>query len=153
MSTSFSGAWDKVHSWLTRAATGHLSAKLMRAAEGYGEAVRVKLLAHIQAQDLGWPPLAPSTVAKKGHEQAYVETGDLISNIRVELDQGRFHTTLKVFPSDATSRSGLTFRELATKLEYGTPTIPPRPVWRPTYDEVKRDPKWANILRFVTEDW
>jgi HK97 gp10 family phage protein len=67
----------------------------------------------IGTHDYGWPPLAASTVEKKGHDSPLLDTGELRDSIT--------HTV-----SDNEARIGSNL-DKAVWHEYGTRHIPPRP--------------------------
>ena len=48
-----------------------------------GEFIVETLQGHIEAQDMGWTPLSPRTVAIKGNDTIYVDTGMLRDSIKV----------------------------------------------------------------------
>lgn len=153
MSEIFSGAWGKVKDWLG----GLRKGKAHKIAEDevgkLANHVQALIRSHIQEQDLPWQPLAESTIKKKGFDDIYLERGEYIVDIGVEVKKKKTRSIFRVGPSDRTARKGLTFQQLATYLEYGTSTIPARPIWAPTFREVKKDPRWANIIKKVTIDF
>ena len=104
-----------------------------------GEMIRQKLIGHINAQDLGWTPLSPKTVARKGHDTIYVETGSLKNGIKVRrISSPAKGYSISVGCNPWTKNSkGDKLSDILIYLEYGTSKIPARPLLRPTWDEVK----------------
>jgi hypothetical protein len=154
MGVRFTGPWDKVKLWLRRAATGSVGKQANEQLQAVGEETVKRVKKHIQSQDLGWPPLSRETIRKKGHPKIYVDSGAFVSNIKMQVKEGRFKTTIFVGPTQQSTRTGLTFQQLAAYMEYGTSRMPARPVWRPSYDEVKADNKpWEALLDTVVEDF
>lgn len=105
-----------------------------------GELVLKTIRGHIDAQDLPWTPLAPHTIElKKGDDTIYVETGWLRDNLEVrKVKSPKDGITLFVGAS-AWKRhpSGEKFSDLMIYLEAGTDKIPPRPLVRPSWEEVE----------------
>ena len=120
-----------------------------------GEIVLQKLLDHIDAQDLSWTPLAESTVQRKGDNTIYVETGWLRNNLSVRKIKSSSKDYTIFIGASAWKRtpSGIKFSDLMIWLEYGTNKIPPRPIIRPTFDEVKPllEQTWEETLKDLIE--
>jgi hypothetical protein len=100
-----------------------------------------RMAAHIDAQDLGWAPLADSTVAlKSGDATVYVETGFLRNNLKVRR-VGSANANYSIFiGADAWAThapSGEKFSDVMIWLEYGTDKMPPRPLIAPTWEEMR----------------
>lgn len=105
-----------------------------------GELILSTVREHVDKQDLNWTPLSPVTVRLKGDEKIYTETGVLIDGLVVrKIKSSKQDITLFVgaSPWKTHKPSGKKFSELMLYLEYGTATIPPRPIMRPTYEELK----------------
>lgn len=121
-----------------------------------GRLVLERMLEHIDNQDLNWTPLSEDTVRIKGSNQIYVDTGWLQSNLDVRRIKGALRGT-KIFigasPWKTHQPSGLKFSDLMIYLEYGTATSPPRPLVRPTWEEVRPiiEDNWEQMLKdFIT---
>ena len=109
-------------------------------AREFGDEIRENLRKHILARDLGWPSLSKTTVARKGQDAPYIETGFYLQNIKVEVDKPtRFDVTLSVFP-EGTHPTGFKLQDIAEILEIGAPgrnpPLPARPLWRPVKNEM-----------------
>lgn len=105
-----------------------------------GEFILNTLRGHIDAQDLPWTPLSERTVEMKhGDETIYVETGFLIDNLQVrKVKSSKDNMTLFIGASPwKHTKEGLKLSDLMIWLEYGTDKIPPRPLIRPTWEEVE----------------
>lgn len=117
-----------------------------------GDLILKTLQQHIQAQDLNWSPLAERTIALKGGDSTiYVETGYLYSNL--EVRKVRSNETGMTFFIGASAwkthtPSGEKFSDLMIWLEYGTDRMPPRPLIRPTWEEIKPilEDNWTQVL-------
>lgn len=109
------------------------------------------MVGHIDAQDLSWTPLSKKTIELKGgNETIYVETGWLRDNLsvrKVKSSSNNFTMFIGASPWKRTPE-GVKFSDLMIWLEYGTDKIPPRPLIRPTWDEVKPviQNNWRDVL-------
>ena len=106
-----------------------------------GELVLNKMREHIESQDLNWTPLSERTIELKGGDTTiYVETGQLLEGLTVR----RIKSTIKgstIFVGASPwkrHQGGMKMSDLMIWLEYGTDKIPPRPLIRPTYEEVEK---------------
>lgn len=121
-----------------------------------GQLLLKTVLGHIDNQDLGWTPLAERTIELKGgNSTIYVETGYLKDNLEVrKVKSPKDGLTLFVGASAwKTTPSGLKFSDLMIWLEYGTDKMPPRPLIRPSWEEVEPIIKnhWKELLKTLTE--
>ena len=120
-----------------------------------GELILKKIREHVAKQDLDWVPLSPETVYKKGSEEIYVETGFLMDNLEVrKVKSSSTNFTLFIGASAwKKTKDDIKLSDLMIWLEYGTDKIPPRPLIRPTWDEVKPIIKdhWGDILKGIVE--
>ena len=120
-----------------------------------GKFVLKKLQGHIDSQDLNWTPLSEKTVElKNGDETIYVETGFLRNNLEViKVKSSKKDITYFIGASaNKTHPSGVSFCDLMIWLEYGTDKMPPRPLIRPTLEEVNDilHSSWLKIIiRFI----
>lgn len=121
--------------------------------EEFGNAIMDEVIDHVEKQDLGWEPLSVATIARKGMEYAYVDRGEFVSNIELEIKRTPRTIQIRVGPSRRKHYSGVSFQELAAYLEYGTTTIPARPLWRPSFERVKKNAKWQQMLDAITQEW
>lgn len=117
-----------------------------------GELILKTILNHIDRQDLKWTPLADRTVELKGGDTTiYVETGYLKENLEVRrVKSPKDGVTLFVGASAwKTTNSGVKFSDLMIWLEYGTDKMPPRPLIRPSWEEVEPIIKknWQKLLQ------
>ena len=121
-----------------------------------GELVLKTIRGHIDKQDLGWTPLSDKTVELKGGDTTiYVETGFLKGNLEVrKVKAPKNGITLFVGASAwKTAPSGVKFSDLMIWLEYGTDKIPPRPLIRPSWEEVEPIIKnnWRELIQSLIE--
>lgn len=121
-----------------------------------GKLILETMIKHIDAQDLPWTPLSERTVELKGGDTTvYVETGYLRDNLQVRRVKSVANGMTLFIGASAwkTTPGGVKFSDLMIWLEYGTDKIPPRPLIRPTWDEVEpilRD-NWVELLQDLIE--
>ena len=116
-----------------------------------GELILYELRGHIDKQDLNWVPLSEHTIELKGgSDTVYVETGFLYNNLKVRKVRSPKNGVTFFIGADAwtTTPSGEKFSDLMIWLEYGTDKIPPRPLIRPTWEEIEPIIKehWKDLL-------
>ena len=121
-----------------------------------GNLILKTLLDHIDAQDLPWIPLAERTIELKGGDKTiYVETGFLKDNLQVRRVKSVANGVTLFIGASAWKKTpeGVKLSDLMIWLEYGTDKIPPRPLIRPTWDEVEPILKenWRSILQDFIE--
>lgn len=117
-----------------------------------GDLILEKLIGHIDSQDLPWTPLSKRTIqAKGGDSTIYVETGFLKNNLQVRKVKSSSKDYTLFIGASAWKRTpeGVKLSDLMIWLEYGTDKIPPRPLIRPTWDEVAPIIKnnWRELMR------
>lgn len=128
------GDWSAVESIMSR--WGHnVIPEMQREMEESGELIVERLKAHIAAQDLGWAPLAPSTVAKTG-SQIYVDSGALSNSFESKPISGFGDITIKIGPEGG-HPSGYSAQTIMQWMEFGNSKQPARPLMRPTWDEMR----------------
>lgn len=118
-----------------------------------GNLILKTLINHIDAQDLPWTPLSERTIELKGGDSTiYVETGYLRDNLQVRRVKSVANGVTLFIGASAWKRtpSGVKLSDLMIWLEYGTDKIPPRPLIRPTWDEV--EPILKNNWRALLQD-
>ena len=74
-----------------------------------------------------WTPLAPSTVARKGHSDPLIETGDMMDSAGYDID--RRNMTAEIYIDDPK----------AAAHEFGLEHIPKRPILDPTATYMERE--------------
>lgn len=121
-----------------------------------GELILETLQGHIDNQDLPWIPLSERTVALKGGDSTvYVETGFLRDNLQVRRIKSVQNGVTLFVGASAWKRTpdGVKFSDLMIWLEYGTDKMPPRPLIRPTWDEIEPILKenWRSLLGDIIE--
>lgn len=147
------GDWTKAGIILQALSSGSIVPAFSARLKDDGEMILKKLTGHIERQDLNWVPLAESTIAiKNGDDTIYVETGFLKEHLKVRKVKSPKNGVTYFIGADAWTThkpSGLKFSDLMIYLEYGTSRIPPRPLIRPTLDEVERTIKkhWESCLK------
>jgi hypothetical protein len=121
-----------------------------------GELILQTMIEHIDAQDLDWTPLAEKTVElKHGDTTIYVETGFLRNALEVRKIKSPASGFTLFIGASAWKRTpeGVRLSDLMIWLEYGTEKMPPRPLIRPTWEEVKPLIKshWKVMLKDLIE--
>lgn len=121
-----------------------------------GNLILKALVDHIDAQDLPWTPLSERTIELKGGDTTiYVETGYLKDNLQVRRVKSVANGITLFIGASAWKRTpdGVKLSDLMIWLEYGTDKVPPRPLIRPTWDEVEPLIKdnWRDLLQDFIE--
>lgn len=142
------GDWVKAKVWANRIRAGVFMEDLAEDLHKVGDSIARKIVGHIDAQDLGWAPLADRTVERKGHSRVYEETLAFKDSIKVHVDRSLFVAKLRV-QAEGTHPSGISMQELAVMLEYGTSRMVARPLWRPVFEAIPNEPEFSNLLKFA----
>ena len=139
MSLTLTGDWNKAGVYLK-----NLAVKLKPAFEAQlwedGQMVLEKMREHIDSQDLSWTPLSERTIELKGGDDTiYVETGALKNGLTVRRIKSSARGSTIFIGASPWKRheGGMKMSDLMVWLEYGTDKIPPRPLVRPTIEEVE----------------
>lgn len=139
MKLEMTGDWNRAGLYMR-----NLAVKLKPAFEAQlwedGQMVLEKMRGHIDSQDLSWTPLAERTVELKGGDDTiYVETGALKNGLTVRRIKSSARGSTIFIGASPWKRheGGMKMSDLMIWLEYGTDKIPPRPLVRPTIEEVE----------------
>ena len=139
MKLEMTGDWNRAGLYMR-----NLAVKLKPAFEAQlwedGQMVLEKMRGHIDSQDLSWTPLAERTVELKGGDDTiYVETGALKNGLTVRRIKSSARGSTIFIGASPWKRheGGMKMSGLMIWLEYGTDKIPPRPLVRPTIEEVE----------------
>lgn len=116
-----------------------------------GNLIEKTLKEHINAQDLSWSPLSEKTIElKHGNSKVYIDSGYLRDNLEVRKIRAPSNGYTLFIGASAWKKtdSGVKFSDLMIWLEYGTANIPPRPLIRPTFEEIKPllENNWKKVL-------
>ena len=134
------GDWTKA-GMVLQSLTDRMNPEFVAQLTEDGDLILKALNDHIDSQDLGWTPLSPHTIALKGGDETiYVETGTLRNGLSVRKVRSTANgITIFVGASawKSHSPSGQSLNKIMLWMEYGTDKQPPRPLVRPTWDEVK----------------
>ena len=153
MKLSKFGDWTKAGQILQVLSSGGIVSAFQAQLKDDGELILKTLKGHIDNQDLNWVPLSNKTIElKNGSETIYVETGFLKDNLKVRKVRSPKNGITYFIGADAWTThkpSGLKFSDLMIYLEYGTTNIPPRPLIRPTMEELENTIKnhWTTLLK------
>ena len=141
------GDWDKVEALFNFLTDGSFKEAIKDKLREDGDLIVDSIKNHITAQDLGWTPLAESTLKKKQGTMIYVETGQLLNSI-TQRDSNTGDMSIEI-GAEGEHSSGISNDMLLTYLEYGTNKIPPRPLIRPTFEEYQNKSKndWISFLK------
>lgn len=144
------GDWNKAGLYLQNLAVKLYPAFSAKLYED-GQFVLEKMRGHIDNQDLNWIPLSERTVALKGGSTTiYIETGKLRSGLTVRRIKSKANgSTIFIGASPWKKHDGIKMSDLMIWLEYGTDKIPPRPLIRPTIEEVQDILKehWKDLMK------
>lgn len=139
MKLEMTGDWNRAGLYMR-----NLAVKLKPAFEAQlwedGQMVLEKMRGHIDSQDLSWTPLAERTIELKGGDDTiYVETGALKNGLTVRRIKSSARGSTIFIGASPWKRheGGMKMSDLMIWLEYGTDKIPPRPLVRPTIEEVE----------------
>ena len=139
MKLEMTGDWNRAGLYMR-----NLAVKLKPAFEAQlwedGQMVLEKMRGHIDSQDLSWTPLAERTIELKGGDDTiYVETGALKNGLTVRRIKSSARGSTIFIGASPWKRheGGMKMSDLMVWLEYGTDKIPPRPLVRPTIEEVE----------------
>lgn len=112
-----------------------------------------KLEAHIDNQDIRWIPLTEDTVRQKKEsnvaQMAWYETGTLRNNVeirKIKSPEADVVIFVGFSPWRKHEYAGISMSHLANIIEYGWGAIPPRPLIRPTFDEVESE-MYADVVK------
>lgn len=125
------GDWGKLKK-LCNSLDKNIEVEVDKTLESKAEQIQNELISMIENQTGGWTPLDADTVKQKGHSKILYDTGNLVNSIEV-LESGDKHIIAFTGGHDR----GLSNSDLAQIHEYGTDTIPSRPIVRPVYERYK----------------
>lgn len=151
LSLSMTGDWNRAGLHLQNLAV-RLCPAFKAQIDEDGQFVLEKLQGHIDSQDLGWTPLAQRTIELKGGDSTImIETGTLRNGLSVRhIKSSASGSTIFVgaSPWKRHSPSGEKLDTIMIWLEYGTDKMPPRPLIRPTIEEVEDEIKthWKELF-------
>lgn len=93
---------------------------------------------HLSSQDLNWQPLKAATLRRKIKEgkslKILIATWQYYNSITYLI---RKDTAFVGILNGSTGDKGVSLVELAKTHEYGSKNIPSRPLWKPSFDEMK----------------
>lgn len=156
MKLEMTGDWNRAGLYMR-----NLAVKLKPAFEAQlwedGQMVLEKMRGHIDSQDLSWTPLAERTVELKGGDDTiYVETGALKNGLTVRRIKSSARGSTIFIGASPWKRheGGMKMSDLMIWLEYGTDKIPPRPLVRPTIEEVEDIIKshWKELFQELVKE-
>lgn len=112
-----------------------------------GKLVEDSMRQHIERQDLPWAPISETSLRMGASETIYVETGFLRDNLLAKkVTSTKHQVTFFVGASSKTTHqpSGDRLVNIMMMMEYGTSKQPPRPLIRPT---------WEELLPLIKNEW
>jgi hypothetical protein len=145
------GDWNKVGRTLKRLSV-YLFPVFAGKIDESGELFLEKLRSHIDNQDLPWTPLSQKTIQLKGGDTTiYVETGFLRDNMKaLKITESNNKYSIFVGALDSTiTPTGERLSDVMVWMEYGTNRMPPRPLIRPTVEEMAKEclARWGDALK------
>jgi hypothetical protein len=148
----FYGDWDRLRDWTRKRQSGANFEDFEEVLLKLGEAIKTKAIWRMKHRDAAWPPLAASTILRKGHDRPFIDSGLYMDSITVRLvKKSKGVMELQVGPEGLTD-DGYSYQDVARWLEYGTSRIPARPLWRPLMQRIPRYPEFRDIMNKMRED-
>jgi len=141
----FTKGWESLNTWFTTVKVKVSSSALESHLEVLGADISKAVADHIRSQDLKWAKLSAYTIYKKGHDKIYLDSWEYVRSIRAKVEKSATSATLTVSPEGNHKKSGLSMQDLARILEYGDVGLPARPLWRPTFEELRSNPKFKPL--------
>ena len=133
---TFYGDWALAHEMTRSLKSGEYVKSLRKDFDALAKAIAQEIQRHIQRQDLPWPALSSRTIAAKGHDRIYIDTGRYFEAIRYKVTKrSRHKLRLDVF-MHGNHPSGISMEQLAFYLEGGTTRIPRRRLWKPVFNQI-----------------
>lgn len=151
LSLKMTGDWNKAGLYMQ-----NLSVKLKPAFEAQlwsdGQFVLKKMREHIDNQDLNWIPLSEHTIELKGGDSTIlVETGALKDGLTVRRIKSSVKGSTIFIGASPWKRhdGGMSMSQLMIWIEGGTDKMPPRPLIKPTIEEVEDILKnhWEDLMK------
>jgi len=140
------GDWDKLSDWKKYIKSDKPLKKIVNKMDNLGKTVRDALKNHIKSNDLPWKKLSPITVRIKGNNKIYIDHGTYMNKIIHSVRPTKDNGLIVVITTRGNHYSGLSANELAKILEYGTSKTPARPLWRPTFEEMKKMKEFEDFI-------
>lgn len=138
------GNWVSAAKLWGKKVTETLADKAMLPMSDLGEAIAVEVKRGIAQRKIEGPPLAASTIAKKGHDHPLIEKGRYIASIGSKAQKFPFGSRILVKVVVAPNRKQEAL--IGFWHEYGTSKFPARPHWRPAMARIKSDPAMKRLL-------
>jgi hypothetical protein len=153
-SVEFYGDWNKLSGWLERKQKiGLVLEGLEDAAEKLAKARKKKARQKMKSLDPQWPPLSSFTTQKKGHSQPFIDSGKYYESIEEEINRTETSLMILVGPERGITEEQYNYQYIGTLLEFGTSTIPARPLWRPLTKEVPLMLEFKNLQKALLDDF
>lgn len=121
------------------AAAKNISSIADKTLNSYCEEVRRVLVSKLKSGSFSFTPLLETYKARKvmtyGDSPILVARGEYVSEIRVFKDGRQIRVGFEEGKRDS---RGMLFEDIAVGNEFGSESVPPRPHWRPTMEDVKQ---------------
>ena len=142
--SSLYGDWDKAEKFLNKLNDNYIDNIREVLERSIAKEIEVKLKENVKQQLIQLEPLSPSYLERKEKSgldsRVLIAKGEYIENLQVvELEETKDKLVLYIGSTNERHYSGLTFAELSVIIEYGTPTQPPRPHVRLTWEKIQRE--------------
>lgn len=107
--------------------------EVKRCMKEQAQEIKEDIQTSIKSQKGNWKPLDSDTIKAKGHNKILLDTGQLVDSITVTENGDNY-----VVSPTGTHTGGISNSDLAKLHEYGTENMPPRPIFRPVYNEYEK---------------
>lgn len=133
------GDWGRLGLWFRKVKFRATSSGFEDDFTQIGLWVKRRIEEHIDNQSLPWEPLKLSTRTRKGHGKVYLDSGEFRRSLDLQVKKtGTFSMEVSVMPRGDHKGSGMSMQQLASYMEYGTPGMAARPIWRPVLMELEQ---------------
>lgn len=140
--SSLFGSWGKFQRMLTKLEDN--PEQYFRVVESMGEKITERIWDIIEGQEIYLEPLTKEyefRKAKEGYdERTLIRTGDYLNSIKViDITSSGDSLEVTIGVEDGTTETGISMKQLALYIEYGTQDQPARMPFQRSWEVMKRD--------------
>lgn len=140
--SSLFGSWGKFQRMLTKLEEN--PEQYFRVIESMGEKITERLWDIIEGQEIYLEPLTKEyefRKAKEGYdERTLIRTGDYLNSIKViDITSSGDSLEVTIGVEDGTTETGISMKQLALYIEYGTADQPARMPFQRSWEVMKKD--------------
>lgn len=140
--SSLFGSWGKFQRMLTKLEDN--PEQYFRVVESMGEKITERIWDIIEGQEIYLEPLTKEyefRKAKEGYdERTLIRTGDYLNSIKViDITSSGDSLEVTIGVEDGTTETGISMKQLALYIEYGTEDQPARMPFQRSWEVMKRD--------------